>query len=147
MHGSQRVSRSCHPKKLSRAGPTEERYAQLPDFAGITKARARITSADRMSHDAESILSSQNEFLLVAFSSLLYGNGARHRGGGVLSWRAPHDAAEGFTEGALGHVAERLRDGRETVRGILQAIGSQKQAPAGEVFHRRGADQRHARSV
>jgi hypothetical protein len=59
---------------------------------------------------------------------------------GVLPWRAAHNATEGLAEGTLRLVAERLRDGEEAFRGVLQAVGSQKHAPAGEVLHGGGAD-------
>ena len=63
-------------------------------------------------------LANHKQFLLTIFRGLLQRNGDRPDPG-VLPWRAAHDAAKGLTEGALGLVSERLRDGAEAVRRVL----------------------------
>ena len=53
---------------------------------------------------------------------------------------AAHNSTESFTEGALGLISERLRDGKKTLRGALEAVCRQQHRSAGEVFHGCGTD-------
>jgi hypothetical protein len=89
---------------------------------------------------ARRLLRSYDKFLLLIFCTGLQRHRTRRARPGVLSWRAAHNPAEGLAEGTLGLIAERLRDGGEAFRGIIQAVGSQKHAPAGEIRHEGGAD-------
>ena len=98
-----------------------------------------VMNTDAELRDGFNEYRTQGDSLLVMFRDLLHSNSVRCDPG-VLPWRAAHDAAEGLTEGALGLVAERLRDGREAVSRALQAVGGQQHSPAGEVLHGRGAD-------
>ena len=59
---------------------------------------------------------------------------------GVLPWRVAHNAMEGLTEGALGFVARRLRDGARPSPEFFRRSAARKHAPARKVFHQRGTN-------
>jgi len=66
---------------------------------------------------------------------------------GVLPWRVAHNATEGLTEGALGFVARRLRDGARPSPEFFRRSAARKHAPARKVFHRRGTNDLAKRSA
>jgi hypothetical protein len=92
-------SSDAAPQVVSR-DKSVRRSAQDDDFGGILTKNIELRNAPERS----------TQFLLVNFRAVLYRNGGQRGRPGVLPWRAAHHAAEGFTEGAFGLVAERLRD-------------------------------------